>query len=366
MDLRVDSLTVEYTAGDYVLRPVDRLGFVATSGSLVVLLGPSGCGKTTLLSCLAGILTPTSGSVRFGDVDLTELTGSDVLAYRRRTVGVVFQAFNLVPSLTAAENVAAPLLGSGVPVRTARDRASKLLRQVGLGDRAAHRPGRLSGGQQQRVAIARALAHEPPLLLADEPTAHLDYVQVDVVLRLLRGLATPGRVVVVATHDERLLPLADLVVEMVPAAAGRAGGPTRIELHPGQLIFAQGSRGDQIYIVESGTVEILRTRPDGLDDLLATIRAGDHFGEMGPLFGLPRSATAQAGTKAVVAGYTVRQFSEMIGIERLGNLLGRAAAAPPPTRTTKTKTTKTTKTKTSPRWDSNPRPDAYKAPALPD
>ena len=337
MELRVEDLTVEYAAGDYVVRPVDGLRFSADTGSLVVLLGPSGCGKTTLLSCLAGILTPSGGSIHVGAVEVNRLTGADLLAYRRSTVGIVFQAFNLVPSLTATENVAAPLMGAGLPGRHARDRARGLLDRVGLGDRAGHRPGALSGGQQQRVAIARALAHDPPLLLADEPTAHLDYVQVETILRLLRELATPGRVVVVATHDERMLPLADQVVQMEPVTGSEDRLPARRELRAGDVVFEQGSRGDRIYVVEKGRIAIERTRPDGGRDVLATMGPGEHFGEMGPLFGLPRSATARARIGSVVVAYTVRQFGDVVGLERISELLGRSgrpdgAGRPIPTR----------------------------------
>ena len=145
----------------------------------------------------------------------------------------MFQAFNLIPSLTALENVQVAAAGRRrCRGRQAKERAAELLDRVGLSsDRVHHRPGDLSGGQQQRVAIARALAHDPPLVLADEPTAHLDYIQVDGVLRLLRELAAPGRVVVVATHDERLLPLADRVVELTPRAVGRRDrSPSTVEL----------------------------------------------------------------------------------------------------------------------------------------
>ena len=176
----------------YVIKPLDGLSFTAEDGELVVLLGPSGCGKTTLLSCLAGLLTPTGGRVRFGSIVVDELQGPALAEYRRRTVGVVFQAFNLIPSLTAQGNVVVPMRLAGVPRPKAKARATELLALVGLGERAHHRPAQLSGGQQQRVAIARALVHDPPLILADEPTAHLDHIQVEGILRLLRELASPA------------------------------------------------------------------------------------------------------------------------------------------------------------------------------
>ena len=223
-DASAEDLTVEYSSGGYAVRPIDGLDLERASGELVLLLGASGCGKTTLLSVLAGILTPTAGTIRFGDIDVTRLAGRELREYRRRTVGIVFQAFNLVPSLTARENVQVPLLVAGVRGRRCRDRADELLDGLGLTDRRTHRPGDLSGGQQQRVAIARALvarsaaaprrrAHRPPRL-------HPGRRRAPAAARARR----PGRVVVVATHDERLLPLADRVVHLSavaePAVAG--------------------------------------------------------------------------------------------------------------------------------------------------
>jgi putative ABC transport system ATP-binding protein len=213
-DLRLDGLTVEYLDGGVTVRPIDRLSADVGAGSVLLLVGPSGSGKTTLLSCLAGILSPTSGTISFGDLLVSGLQGRSLTDYRRSTVGVVFQAFNLVPSLSALENVMAPLLAARVRSRPAAERASDLLQQVGLSDRLQHHPGQLSGGQQQRVAIARALVNDPPLLLADEPTAHLDHVQVSGVLGLLRGLVTPDRVIIVATHDPRVLTLSEDVLDL--------------------------------------------------------------------------------------------------------------------------------------------------------
>ena len=207
-EIRMRDLTMEYSSGGYIVRPFDHFDLDLATGDLALLLGASGCGKTTLLSMLSSILTPTSGSIHVGDIEVTALKGADLADYRRRTVGVVFQSFNLIPSLTAQENIYIAMRYAGVGRKAAKARSEELLTMVGLEDRMHHRPGKLSGGQQQRVAIARALALDPPLIVADEPTASLDYVQVDGVIRLLRELAAPGRVVVIATHDERLLPLA--------------------------------------------------------------------------------------------------------------------------------------------------------------
>jgi putative ABC transport system ATP-binding protein len=223
--LAIRDLTVEYGVGGHPTRPIEGFDMDAGGGSLVLLLGPSGSGKTTLLSCLAAILSPTRGTITFGDLDVSALEGKARTAYRRHTVGIVFQAFNLVPSLTAAENVMAPMLAAGVRRAEASARAGDLLERVGLAERTAHRPGELSGGQQQRVAIARALVHDPPLLLADEPTAHLDHTQVEGVLELLAGLIGPDRVIVVATHDERVHRLGTATVDLGHRPREAAGGP---------------------------------------------------------------------------------------------------------------------------------------------
>ena len=309
-DVEIKNVTIEYGGGGYVVRALDDLSVEASLGELVLLLGPSGCGKTTLLSVLAGILSPTTGEVSVLGTRVDALQGEELAAYRRSKVGIVFQAFNLIPSLTAIENVAAPLLIGGVSGREARERASKLLERVDLSDRVEHRPGDLSGGQQQRVAIARALVNDPPLLLADEPTAHLDYIQVEKVLQILRELAGPERLVVVSTHDPRIVPIADRVIDLAPSLATSTRPPERSLLNAGQVLFEQGSRGDLIYVVEVGEIEIVLVHEDGAEEVLAVVRAGQHFGELGPLLGIPRTATARARSASAVTGYTVRDFRD--------------------------------------------------------
>jgi putative ABC transport system ATP-binding protein len=310
-ELRLDKLTMEFSSGGYKLRPIDEMDLEVHTGELVLLLGASGCGKTTLLSMMARLLTPTSGRITFGDIDVTALSGPALVDYRRKTVGIVFQAFNLIPSLTARENVQIAAQAGKVPKKEARARAEELLVQVGLEERMSHKPDDMSGGQQQRVAIARALAHDPPLVLADEPTAHLDYIQVDGVLRLLRDLAQPGRVVIVSTHDERLLPLADRVVELTPRAAGEARPPERVDLAPGEVLFEQGDPGDLVYVVESGEVEIFRVHDDGTDERVTIVEPGGYFGELAPMFGLRRSAGARAvASPAVITGMNLRDFRQ--------------------------------------------------------
>jgi putative ABC transport system ATP-binding protein len=310
-DLRIKDLVVEYPNGGEAIRVIDGLDLEVTAGSLVILLGPSGCGKTTLLSCIGGILSPTYGRIQVGDVDVTTLDGRRLTAYRRRTVGIVFQSFNLVASLTALENVMVPLWAAGWSRRAAHERASELLTHVGLQDRMTHRPGDLSGGQQERVAVARAIALEPPLILADEPTAHLDYVQAERVLRLLRELASGERIVVVATHDIRILPFADLVVELVPDFTAIDREPETVYLTSGSVLFEQGSMGDLIYVVADGELEVVRESADGAEELLKIAAPGEYVGEIGPLFRTARSATVRARTDATVTGYTVQAFRRL-------------------------------------------------------
>ncbi|MEX0874485.1 MAG: ATP-binding cassette domain-containing protein [Actinomycetota bacterium] len=311
-DLEIRDLTIEYSKGGYVVRPIDDLNLHAPDGELVVLLGPSGCGKTTLLSVLGGILKPTKGLALIGSTSITHLDGNNLNEYRRRGVGICFQAFNLIPSLTALENVAAPLLISGVSGSQAKARASQLLATVNMTEREHHRPGNLSGGQQQRVAIARALAYDPPLLLADEPTANLDYIQAESVIRLLRELAGPGRLIVVSTHDDRMVPIADKVVELAPHFRADTGPPQRMSFDEGQTIYEQGERGELIYVIGQGQVATVRVRDDRTEEPVSKFGPGDYFGELGPLLDFPRESTARALTKVSVTAYGQRDFKEQI------------------------------------------------------
>jgi putative ABC transport system ATP-binding protein len=323
MTLVCRELVVEYSSGGYLVRPIDGLEIEVHDGELALLLGASGCGKTTLLSVLAAILRPTSGNVLLDGLEVTTLQSRELSEYRLRRVGIVFQAFNLIPSLTASENVQIPLRASGLGGRAARERADALLSQVGLSDRRHHRPSDLSGGQQQRVAIARALALDPPLLLADEPTAHLDYIQVESVLRLLREIADSGRIVVVSTHDERLIPLADRVVAMSPKTRDGEGLEEEVTLAPNEVLFNQGDPGDVVYVVEAGEIEIVRVRDDRTEELLTHIGPGRYFGELAPMFGIRRSATARATQPTRVVGLTVGEFRRRFRGEKLSELLQR-------------------------------------------
>ena len=163
------------------------------------------------------------------------------------------------------------------------------------------------------------------MILADEPTAHLDFIQVEEVLRLIRELADDDRVVVVATHDSRMLPLADRVVELVPALATTDRAPETLDVPAGTTVFEQNTMGDLIYVVSSGEFEIIRELPDGGSETLSTARPGEYFGEIGPLFGLPRSATVRARTDGTLIGYTVKEFRQRLGAKGIHDLIEHRA-----------------------------------------
>ena len=184
-------------------------------GQMTLLVGESGCGKTTLISIIAGLLDPTDGEVSVLGEDLRKLRGSRLVNFRGKYIGFVFQQYNLLPALTAAENAAVPLIIQGRPRAEAVKKASAVLESVGLGNKLTSLPSQLSGGQQQRVAIARALVHEPKLLVCDEPTAALDAHSGQTVMELLRKVAVqPGRAVIVVTHDSRVFGFGDRIVHM--------------------------------------------------------------------------------------------------------------------------------------------------------
>ena len=184
-------------------------------GELLMLVGPSGCGKTTLISVIAGVLDATGGKCRVLGTDHGALPPRERAAWRARHVGFVFQAFNLLPALTAQENVAVPLLIQGLARRSALEQASAMLEKVGLANRRRSLPSQLSGGQQQRVAIARALVHEPRLVVCDEPTSALDAANGHRVMELFRSLAqAAGRTLIVVTHDARIFEFADRIAQM--------------------------------------------------------------------------------------------------------------------------------------------------------
>jgi putative ABC transport system ATP-binding protein len=218
--IQLRSVSRRYGSGDGVVTALDEVSLAFAEGTFTAVMGPSGSGKSTLLQCAAGLDRPTSGSVTVGGTDLTKLSETRLTLLRRERIGFVFQAFNLLPSLTAEQNVALPLRLAGR--RPARAQVREVLEQVGLGDRAGHRPTELSGGQQQRVALARALITRPEVLFGDEPTGALDSRTGREVLNLLRGMVDGGRqTIIMVTHDPVAAAYADRVVFLVD---GRVDG----------------------------------------------------------------------------------------------------------------------------------------------
>ncbi len=219
-------LVREYRVGETHVRALDGLDLRIGRGEFLAVLGVSGSGKSTLLHLLGALDTPTSGRVRVGDQDLGALTRRQRTLYRRTVVGFVFQSYYLVPNLTAEENVALALTFQGTFGQQRRRRAAEAIERLGISHRARHRPGQLSGGEQQRVAIARAIVHQPPLLLADEPTGNLDHdTAADVMGRLRQACRELGTTVIMVTHDREM---ADRVADRI------------IHLRDGRLVHGEG------------------------------------------------------------------------------------------------------------------------------
>jgi len=207
------NITKSYGEGHAAFQALSDVELDIDQGEFVAIMGPSGSGKSTLLYMIGGLEKPTEGKVQFGDADLTTLNDEELSQLRRTKVGFVFQFFNLIPVLTARENVAMPLILDGVRRPEALQRADEAIAQVGLKDRGTHRPAELSGGEQQRVALARALVTKPALILGDEPTGNLDSQSGDEVVQLLRRATDEwGRTIVIVTHDPRIAAYADRIV----------------------------------------------------------------------------------------------------------------------------------------------------------
>jgi putative ABC transport system ATP-binding protein len=210
-----NQIVKSFGSGEDAVQVLRGIDLEVPAGEMTFLVGPSGCGKTTLLSVIAGLLNPSQGDLHVLGTPLHQLKSSQAVEFRRVNLGFVFQQFNLLPSLTAAENAAVPLLAAKWPLRKAVDKAKELLNDLGLSARANAYPNQLSGGQQQRVAFARALIHEPRLIVCDEPTSALDEQTGHYVMELLRKIAVrPERAVLVVTHDNRIFNFADRIAHM--------------------------------------------------------------------------------------------------------------------------------------------------------
>lgn len=225
--VRVHDLSKDFPAGDDTIRVLHQVDAGIRMGELTMLVGPSGCGKTTLISLMTGILSPSSGTVEVLGRALATMRDGQKVEFRRRHIGFIFQQYNLLPALTAAENAAMPLLAARVPHHEAVARARAILERIGMQGQADKLPRQLSGGQQQRVAIARALVHEPQLIVCDEPTAALDAKTGQSVMEILRDIANEQqRAVLIVTHDNRIYHFADRILAM---SDGRLVGDTTPE-----------------------------------------------------------------------------------------------------------------------------------------
>ncbi|HAU37029.1 MAG TPA: ABC transporter [Phycisphaerales bacterium] len=218
----------------YALREVD---LDVLQGEYLSVMGPSGSGKSTLFNMIGALDKPSRGTVTIGGIDLTRQTSNQLAFIRNRHIGYIFQAFNLIPSLTAMRNVMLPLIFSGLDTGGASDRAKAVLDEVGLGHRLDHRPGELSGGQQQRVAIARALAMEPTIILADEPTANLDLHTGEEIIKTLRDLCDHhGVTVITATHDHKMLDKSDRILWIKDGRRDRLEDRKDLDIRVGRVV----------------------------------------------------------------------------------------------------------------------------------
>jgi putative ABC transport system ATP-binding protein len=213
--VEISNLTKHYKSGSNVVKALDGVNLKLPRGKMIAIKGASGSGKTTLLNMLGAFDKPTSGSVVIDGVDVSEIKGTDEVKYRLKKVGFIFQAYNLIPNLTAKENVILPLELSGVKKKQREIRAREILESVGIGSGLQiRRSAKLSGGEQQRVAIARALANDPPIILADEPTGNLDSKTGKRIVDILLSLSKAGKTVILVTHSSGVASKADIVLEM--------------------------------------------------------------------------------------------------------------------------------------------------------
>lgn len=213
--IQIRNLSKTFVMGKQKVHALAGVDLDIAPGSLTVVMGPSGSGKSTLLYLLGGLDRPTAGSIKVNGKFIEKMDENDLGLFRRKSVGFIFQSFNLIPSMTAMQNVIFPMRFTGVSPKDRQNRAARLLSQVGLAKRALHKPTELSGGQQQRVAIARALVNNPPIILADEPTGNLDTTSGFSIMKLLSKLNQEGRTVIVVTHDIRMCQFASNTIYLL-------------------------------------------------------------------------------------------------------------------------------------------------------
>ncbi len=212
--IRIENLTRFYTIGEETVRALNGINLTIKKNEYVALMGPSGSGKSTLMNIIGCLDTPTSGEYFLNGPNVAQLSDSELAAIRNKEIGFVFQTFNLLPRLTALQNVALPLVYAGIPETERLKKAKEVLEQVGLGNRITHKPNELSGGQRQRVAVARALVNHPSIILADEPTGNLDTKTSEEIMQLFDIIHQAGNTIVLVTHEEDIALRAKRVVRM--------------------------------------------------------------------------------------------------------------------------------------------------------
>lgn len=234
--VRTKDLSKEFMLGGIPLRALDSVDLDIRRGEYISIMGPSGSGKSTLFNMIGGLDKPTSGTVFINDVDMAQLDAQELAYLRCRTIGYIFQTFNLIPVMTALENVTLPTVFAGMPTDDGIERGIELLNLVGLGERLHHKPNELSGGQQQRVAIARSLANNPAIVLADEPTGNLDLKTGKEIIQLLKMLnKNQGVTIISATHDLKMLDVSDRVIWIRDGQIERQEERADIDIKIGQM-----------------------------------------------------------------------------------------------------------------------------------
>ncbi len=269
-DIKIRDLVKVYKIGKIEVQALRGASLDIGSGELIAIIGPSGSGKTTLLNVIGALDEATAGSVRVGDVEVTSLSVTQLVDYRRKTVGHVFQNLNLIPTLNAEENIELPMIAAGITREKRKQRVEELLTVVGLSERAQHRPDELSGGEQQRIAIAAALANDAPILLADEPTGELDTVNariiVDYLVKINREL---GKTIIMVTHDPSVARSADRILRI-------EDGVIKMALTPSEVIVKQEavSYADQL----KGRITEITAQLEQLDrDFRSEKMTGDEY-----------------------------------------------------------------------------------------